>query len=162
MGNAMNNNMDFTGSSSITEALAKLKENPEILNNIASALGMESSKITPTAIDEISNMINPDNKNPPQSNERSEGDEASDETVLSESSHKGMGISPELISKLPFIMSMISGSNTGSIPTIKKNPEDERRTALLKALKPYMNSQRRDAIDKIIGISELGSMLGRR
>ena len=60
---------------------------------------------------------------------------------------------PEFLGKLPALMGAlgaVSGSSSG-----KKDD----KTTLLLALKPYMNPQRCDAIDKLIMLSRLGEVM---
>ncbi len=62
-------------------------------------------------------------------------------------------IPPELISKLPALMSTI-----GPILGKGEGKKDD-KTALLLALKPFMSPQRCDAIDKLIMLSRLGEVM---
>lgn len=87
---------------------------------------------------------------------------------------------PDLISKLPTIIStvkpildMLGGaarsSEQKSVPTVASSTEKEvsaptkggqdRRAALLCAMKPYLSHDRQDAIDYIIKLSRLGDVL---
>jgi len=62
---------------------------------------------------------------------------------------------PELLTKLPVLMSAIG-------PTLKgKGAGDYKddKTALLLALKPYMSPQRCDAIDKLIMFGRIGEIM---
>lgn len=83
--------------------------------------------------------------------------------------------SPELISKLPTIIStvkplleMLSASSGQSAPKNQVVPTaaggndrggNAHRTALLCALKPYLSADRRQAIDYIIKLDRLGDVL---
>lgn len=87
---------------------------------------------------------------------------------------------PEMIAKLPSLISSVkpmidmlalgsppiaapvgaqtdSGKETGV--TAKKSPPDDRRAALLCAMKPYLSHDRQQAIDYILKLSRLGSLL---
>lgn len=69
-------------------------------------------------------------------------------------------ISPELLQKLPQVMSALSSLGTDAKPDAKS---DKGRTAdrkkLLLALKPFLSRRRREAIDSIIGIAGLSDIL---
>ena len=64
---------------------------------------------------------------------------------------------PELLGKLPFVMSALGPMLGGKG---EHAPKDD-KTALLLALKPYMSSERCNAIDKLIMIGRLGELMGR-
>ncbi len=80
---------------------------------------------------------------------------------------------PEIISKLPQIMSMVkplmdsmSSQNTqaASIPTALANTQHahkspDNRSALLCAMKPYLGPERQQAIDYMMKLSKLGDVL---
>lgn len=66
-----------------------------------------------------------------------------------------LALPPELLGKLPMLMSAISpmmgGKGEGAVKDSK--------TALLLALKPYMSPQRCDAIDRLITFARLSDVL---
>lgn len=62
---------------------------------------------------------------------------------------------PEMLTKLPALMSAIGPMLNGKGATDCKDD----KTALLLALKPYMSPQRCDAIDKLITFSRLGEIM---
>ncbi len=84
---------------------------------------------------------------------------------------------PELISKLPELLSIISpmvsslsgtARNAASpasakpnapLAALPQNREAQNRSALLCALKPYLKRERQDAIDYMIKLSRLGDIL---
>lgn len=83
-------------------------------------------------------------------------------------------ISPELMSRLPAIMSSLSSSfggsgssfggsgsssPVGSFGGSAHHPSQNKRLALLHALRPYLSEHRRDAIDRIVKITALGDLL---
>lgn len=79
----------------------------------------------------------------------------------------GLLSNPALLTQLPSMMAMLgplmgggeSKSGSSSSPPKKHGPDH--RTALLLALKPYLNDGRREMIDYIVNLSRLGDQLGR-
>lgn len=61
---------------------------------------------------------------------------------------------PDIMSKLPSILSLLGGASSSP-----KKSEDAKREALLKALKPYLNHSRAEAVDKVLELSKLGEIL---
>ena len=84
---------------------------------------------------------------------------------------QGMGIGPakgesggninmnDIASKLPQAMSALSSMGIGDAPKHSVRGEDKNREALLKALKPYMSSRKRDAIDTMLGLGSLAEIM---
>ena len=81
---------------------------------------------------------------------------------------------PEVIGALPSIMSMLSGMGTGAPPSSpppsgllgplgqkeeKPPPVLDRRCALLSALKPYLPEDKRTAVDTVIRVIEIMSLI---
>ncbi len=64
---------------------------------------------------------------------------------------------PQASANLSALLPMLSGSGVGSAP---KKTRPDHRTALLLALRPYLNDGRREMIDAIVNLSRLGEMLG--
>lgn len=64
-------------------------------------------------------------------------------------------LSPELLSKLPEIMGMLSGDGN-----LKSDPRLEDRKRLLKALKPFLSENRRNAVDSIVNIAGIADLFG--
>ena len=62
---------------------------------------------------------------------------------------------PELMGKLPMLMSALGPMMTGKSDMGGKDD----KTALLLALKPYMSPQRCDAIDKLITLTRLSAIM---
>ena len=128
---------------SLSDAIAKLMENPEIISTVASALG---------------NMTAPKASPPNEPRE-----EAEDSPPAAEQSTAASA--PELsalVSKLAPIMSGLSGSGGGSAHSVRKSElsaDLKRREELLCALKPYVSDGRREAIDYIIRISRVSELL---
>lgn len=70
----------------------------------------------------------------------------------------GIGIPPDIMDKLPQIMASLGGGGGGR--SEKKNDGGKDMARLLRALKPYLSGRRRDAIESIITVAELGSIAG--
>ncbi len=88
-------------------------------------------------------------------------DNASEKTAPSEKSVQAESpisaipkLSPELMSKLPEIMGMLSGSG-GS--TDSKMADRKR---LLSALKPFLSDKRKNAVDSIVNIAGIADLFG--
>jgi len=80
-------------------------------------------------------------------------------------SSEGFTLPPELLSKLPQMMSAISG--LGQLPTGKKDEGvkgtmkgDKQRKALLFALKPYLCEKRCALIDGLLQLEGLAGVIG--
>lgn len=67
----------------------------------------------------------------------------------------GLSLSPDLLGKLPAMLSMLSPAPSG-----EKDGKRDDRTALLIALKPYMSEQRCRAIDALITFGRISTLLG--
>ncbi len=84
-----------------------------------------------------------------------DGSEGEDATIPTAKEGLPLALPPELIGKLPMLMSaigpMMGGKGAGAVKDSK--------TALLLALKPYMSPQRCDAIDKLIMFNRLSDIL---
>ena len=65
-------------------------------------------------------------------------------------------LSPELMSKLPEIMSMLSGGESSG----KTDSRLADRKRLLQALKPFLSQSRREAVDSIVNIAGIADLLG--
>jgi hypothetical protein len=81
---------------------------------------------------------------------------------------------PEVLSALPSVMSMLSGGITGASPVGGASspsraiqataqghgaPILDRRCALLSALKPYLPEDKRSAVDTVIRVIEIMSLI---
>ena len=127
---------------SLSDAVTRLMENPEIISKVAAALGNMSA---PKAVS-------------------SDASEKEVEDTVASAESKNTDASPDLsalVSKLAPIMSGLSGSGV-STPSDRKNEfssDLRRREELLCALKPYVSDGRREAIDYIIRISRVSELL---
>lgn len=120
--------------------IGTLMSNPELMKNIIGMLGNqngEGSKDNAEAAGEDDGI--------------GEEEAAAEEAAVSTSSVPS--VPPELISKLPMLLSLLGGS---SAPKSKREAE---REALLSAMKPFLSPSRAESIEKIIKISRLGDIL---
>ena len=70
-------------------------------------------------------------------------------------------IPPEILEKLPQMMSALSGiSGISEKSTDFSSGKNTQRAALLKALKPYLSERRRSVIDGMIGMEGIARVLG--
>lgn len=136
------NNINIPSADALQSMVGTLMSNPDLLKNIMGALGG-------TAASE---------KNSTQSTE-GEADAATADSITKKDeetqTHASVpSIPPELISKLPILLSALGG---GGAP---KSQGCSNREALLCALKPYLSQHRAEAIEKIIQLSRLGDLFG--
>ena len=123
--------------------------------------------------DDIKNIMSSFIKN-------SGGDATAEDTVttsaVKEDAHPapsgGFDIPPDLIAKLPAVISALSGmgigtsspkSDTGarsSLPSVQGKPGDRQRKALLTALRPYLSPRRKAIVDGLLGLEGLSGLLG--
>ena len=125
----------------ISDAIDRLLANPELLSTVASAIGVQA----PTSISEK------------KENEAADGSEdtvTKSDTVSASASDENAIPSklPELMANAAPIIAALSGGKGG------KQPDDD-RTRLLCALKPYVNSHRRDAIDTMVQIARISEVI---
>ena len=77
----------------------------------------------------------------------------------------GFTIPPELLKKLPQMMSLLSGSGLGASQVASENGgqqfglTDKKRRALLSALKPYLSDKRCAVIDGLLQFEGLAGIL---
>ena len=130
---------------SLSDAISRLMENPEIISTVASALGNMSA-----ARDQPSDKPDKEAESAPVSSEP-------EPSPASPSSHDLSA----LVSSLAPIMSGLTGAGGGhTIPHKSERDSDlKRREELLCALKPYVSDGRREAIDYIIRISRVSELL---
>ncbi len=121
------------GMPDLSSAISKIMEHPELISMVASVLGNDSAAESPSA----------------EENAASTADAPSQPTSAPPSPP------PEILSTLAPMLSRISALGSGG--TSDKN--GFRHEALLCALKPYLNSSRVGAIDYIIKISKMSSLI---
>ena len=117
----------------LSALISSVLQNPEI-TGILSSMGMNSRKASDTPEDI-----------PPKDSEGS------------------ISIPPEIMAKLPQMMSALSGisgisKKEGSSPS--PTGKDSQRSALLKALRPYLSERRRSVIDGMLGLESVAKVLG--
>ena len=126
--------------SPIEEAIATLQTNPEIIAKIADAIGMEPPKAA----------------------------EASAESADSKSAEDGVKslsdakIPDGLLDKLPLVLSALGSSGLGGAHgrlNLGALMGDPKKTALLRALCPYLSATRRETAETILRLWSVGDVL---
>jgi hypothetical protein len=115
----------------LSSMINTLKENPALLQSIASSLGMASDTESEKAAEEVSTLAEQKSEEVP----------------------KAPTMPPEIMKALPTILSLMNGEGK------PKSQSEANREALLYALKPYLSQSRADAIEKIIRLSRIGDIL---
>lgn len=124
-----------TASIQISDAIDKLLSNPELLSTVASAIGVS---VPNKSAEEIKAQISADT--PPESKE----------TASDLPSQANL---PEIMATMSPLLSAFSGKDN-----FLKNANDP-RSCLLRALKPYVNPHRQEAIDMIIKFSSISELI---
>ena len=148
-----------------SQVLRQLMEKPEISNLIASLKSeTDSASKTDTSSDASA-----------QADANTE--DIKDETKTEEKAAQVQtpSLSPEMLAKLPAIMSMLSGMGIGATDTGQKDggvpkeegeeakkagSDDAQRKALLRALRPYLNPKRRTVVDSMLQLGDLTKLFG--
>ncbi|MCI8610374.1 MAG: hypothetical protein HFE66_00460 [Clostridiales bacterium] len=145
-----------------SQVLRQLMDNPEISNLIAS---LKSDTENTQKIDAPSEILE-------QANEQAEA--GTEETATSV---QVPSLSPEMLAKLPTVMSMLSGMGIGAPTADQKDGDsvqnkeenapqkdgsggDAHRKALLRALRPYLNPKRRTVVDSMLQLGDLTKLFG--
>lgn len=127
-------------SQSLSETLSRLMESPEIAGIMSSLQGSATAN--------------------------GNGNEADKEKAADAGS--GISIPPDIMEKLPSVISALSGMGIGStapqgnIPKGQEKPKstgDKQRKALLSSLRPYLNPHRQSIIDNMLRIEGLAGLL---
>lgn len=113
----------------LSNAISKISEHPEIISMVASALGKTTEESAPQPTPQTSSSLQPSASSLPQ------------QTDLS-----------SLIGSIAPVMAALGGKR-------KKDPREEHRDALLCALKPYLSEDRRQMVDKIMKLGQIGDIL---
>ena len=126
---------------SISDAIEKLRANPEIISMVASAL----SGSAPQKGDDVTS--------------------ANDDIGAQDTEKERNDVPVSAVSKGDLISSLaplLSSMNTGTGKSISQKEHSSRRSdreTLLYALKPYVNKNRQTAIEYVIRISQISEML---
>ena len=132
----------------LSGALSSLLSNPEMMGRIRSMMEQMSS--------------NQPNTDPPATSVSTDS-----QAALSADGLASVLGNPELMAKLPQIMSalgpMLSSTavNTGKSSPPRERSAEDCRNDLLLALKPFLSPERCQAIDTLLRISKLGTVLRR-
>ena len=126
--------------SPIEEAIATLQTNPEIIAKIADAIGME----------------------PPKAAEASAESAESKSEEDGEKSLSDAKIPDGLLDKLPLVLSALGSSGLGGAHgklNLGALMGDPKKTALLRALCPYLSATRRETAETILRLWSVGDVL---
>lgn len=132
------NGNQIPSADAIQGIIGTLMSNPELMKNIIGMLGNQNGEDDGIGEEEVAEEAASENS-------------AAEEAAISTPSVPS--VPPELISKLPMLLSLLGGS---SAPKSKREAE---REALLSAMKPFLSPSRAESIEKIIKISRLGDIL---
>lgn len=144
------------------DALGKMLSDPVFLQKLSGILnGLQGASIS-TSEGGAENPVPPSEGTTPRSPE--------DTVAAAAPMYDGLAAvlsNPAMMEKLPAVIAMLKPmmENAGGTPasasasTVISSPEHSRET-LLVALKPFLSKERGDAIDTILRISQLGSVLG--
>jgi hypothetical protein len=132
------NGNQIPSADAIQGIIGTLMSNPELMKNIIGMLGNQNGEDDGIGEEEVAEESAAENS-------------AAEEAAISTPSVPS--VPPELISKLPMLLSLLGGS---SAPKSKREAE---REALLSAMKPFLSPSRAESIEKIIKISRLGDIL---
>ncbi len=133
---------ELPSADALKSIIGTLSQNPELIKSIVSSIGA---------------MSNPESDPGDKDAHTSPlplGEENAEEKTSSVSPLDLSSLSPELIGKLPAVLSLFSEKKTAS-----KSKNEANREALLCALKPYLSREKADTIEKIIKLSKLGELL---
>ena len=126
--------------SPIEEAIATLQTNPEIIAKIADAIGMEPPKAA-------------------EASAESAESKSAEDVVKSLSDAK---IPDGLLDKLPLVLSALGSSGLGGAHgklNLGALMGDPKKTALLRALCPYLSATRRETAETILRLWSVGDVL---
>lgn len=130
-----------------SEMIDKVLANPQLIGAVASALSSSGAS---------------GNGGPPPTNSQTVQSEPKreEEEAAPASSFGGID-SSVLADKLPEILKVIGPIMQSGTGKSDGHKSDDRRSCLLKAMKPYLNSHRGEAIEYIIKFSQLAEILKR-
>ena len=150
----MDTDVNTSSSPSISDTLERILAHPEIISMVASAIGAPSpATSSDTKADQKGSTRDSGSKeNNDESNESIEKNE-----IISPSSPK-KDASPAMSDVISVLSPLLSeGSIKDKLGGL--SPANDNKTCLLRALKPYMNQGRREAIDYMIKLSQISDVL---
>ena len=121
----------------LSDTIERLLANPELLSNVASAIGLS----VPPSLDAQSEDALPASSEKPA------------DVLPTTAPSTGTGDLGHAIATLAPLLSGFSSKDTG------KTASDDPRACLLRALKPYVNRRRAEAIDTIIQLSRVSEVM---
>ncbi|MBS5724613.1 MAG: hypothetical protein KHW59_02400 [Clostridiales bacterium] len=150
---------DSAQNGDFSQMLRQLMEKPEISNLIAS-LKSDTQSTSNADADTASDA-------PEQPSDGTE------ETKIEEPQQTMPSLSPDMLAKLPAILSMLSGMGIGTQAADQKTDDstpgegtpvstgdDAQRKALLRALRPYLSPKRRSVVDSMLQLGDLTKLFG--
>lgn len=123
-------------SPALSNAIERLMANPDLLASVASAIGLSPPHSLGT-----------------QSEASPTKSEGKSDVLPTASTPSGTGDLGHAVAALAPLLTGFSGKGGG------KSAPDDPRACLLRALKPYVNPRRAEAIDTIIGLSRVSEMI---
>jgi len=143
------------GAPDLSAALNTLLSDPQLMNKISGIVNGTSAPppengTAPPSADDADTVTVAANAVPPPGNTAPGG-------------LGGLLSNPDVMAKLPQVMATIApllgGEGKGELKTHSSPRHEDKRTALLCALKPYLSPRRCQAIDYIIKLEKIGSLL---
>lgn len=139
-----------TGSSDVSDMISRLLEHPELISMVASAIGAK-----PGGAETASPPPEPDSHpatDVPKTREASAPASAAPDIGAAPANDAFAAKIPEVMATLGPVLSGLSGG---------KQPDDK-RSCLLRALKPYVSRERAEAIDYMISVSRITDALKKK
>ena len=130
------------GMPSVSEAMEKIMAHPELISMVASVLGAPEARKNEGAADLEGHENIAEN---------SEGITAEPKAAAEAFSPSALNPSGDWMATLAPLISNLSGGKGGK-------GRDDPRSCLLRALKPYVSSGRREAIDYMIRLSQISDL----
>jgi putative cell wall-binding protein len=144
---------------SLSDAIDRLLANPELLSTIASAMGMPKKSEDNSEVEKEVNAKAYTSKG----NDTSEKDigEHSDDVSQNKESRieTSAGYDTSRISELVSTLSPLLSSKTSKTDKILPSKETKERDCLLRALKPYVNHDRQEAIEMILRFTQITDIM---
>ncbi|MBQ9783804.1 MAG: hypothetical protein IJW44_04740 [Clostridia bacterium] len=130
----------------LSQAIDRILAHPELISMVASALGGASAPAAPAASTDT-DAVPVENPRPADSGES---------LAPKELEPPASGADPAaLMTSLAPLLSGLGGKGSG----IGGKPKDDNRTCLLRALKPYVNPGRQEAIEYMIRFTQITDLL---